>query len=755
MSESNTGEWLEVSVERLYRLLGASTSRRTLIEGYEIDVLARLSWGPVEVSLAIECKQYSGQRGVSQTDMEVFLTKLLIGQRMGRVDKGVFVTTTFFTKTALATAERCNIQCLTFSEFQDQLVYFKEYIDGALQSFDASNLARWYVPPKGSEVEDYELLSAESASQQIHQPLESYVDQVLFASPNKRLAVLGNFGAGKTCLCLSYRNTLLRRIKEDPSARLPIFINLRDFRSGIDIHELITSELQKLPGVRLNLGLCRELQRLGRFIFILDGLDEMATKVDRAVVSENLREIDRLSNEGDNLYLLTCRTHFFQERIAEEFLQDYEVIYLVEWGIAELELYLEKRFGQHAHAYLDRILRTPNLQELSRTPLLADMIAKSLSKIEGGEEPINSAQLYKAYTNEWVGQQSRRRGAVMSLTQRQRFVKALAAKLYTEDRAHLHFSELYEVAREFSGYGDATRLDYFDTDARTCTFITKDSNGNYGFRHRSFLEFFVAEALIDEIRSQIPLVFLRAALSPEVIYFLAGMGIDQGGIDTLMIWSRRFEAGTLSRNSLGVLRSINAEIPAEVAVHYQVGNEWSSLQRARASLDETDAFVSGNYARIYSVVSVALRRYPAMGIDPEDITQDVVLRLLLKRDIIESVTTNLDSYISRAVQAVLRDRLRVIQKRTPVELLSISRVIEPPDIAKNPVETMMEKELSEPLLKAISRLSPREQKILEIVTVERSAKEIGEELGIEPISVKVTLRRIISKLRLELEAGTL
>lgn len=55
----------------------------------------------------------------------------------------------------------------------------------------------------------------------------------------------------------------------------------------------------------------------------------------------------------------------------------------------------------------------------------------------------------------------------------------------------IHFSDLYEIVRDFSGYIDATRIDYFDTDARTATFITKDSEGNYGFRHKSFIEFFL------------------------------------------------------------------------------------------------------------------------------------------------------------------------------------------------------------------------------------------------------------------------
>jgi hypothetical protein len=522
-----TGERLEREVERIYRLLGGSTKRRVLIKGYEIDVFAKFTKGPIEFSVIAECKEYEPGNKVSDQDMRSFALKLLAARECGKADKGVFVTTSEYTKTALSTAEQHNIQCLTLKDLYNQLVNFNEYSHNTIEEFSDAELGKWYIEQTGSDIEDYESLPEKDSESFLHKPLIEYIDHVFFTEGERRLAILGNFGTGKTSFCIKYRDVLLNRYAVDSTQRIPILINLRDFRSGIDIQQLVTNHLQKLPGVQIDLSLCLELQRMGRFLFILDGLDEMATKVDRIVVNENLREIDRLHSEGDNLYLLTCRTHFFQERISDEFLRDYRTVYLTEWGRPELEEYLRKRFKAHWRGYLTRITSIPNLAELSRTPLLLDMIVKSLSKIEEEDrEEIDSSKLYAAYTDEWIVQQSKRRGAVMSARQRKKFAETLAAKLYTEDRIELHYSELYEVAREFSGYGDATRLDYFDTDARTCTFIVRDSLGHYGFRHRSFMEYLCASVIVSEIDEGKPRLFAVKLLPKEALHFIGGMVIS-------------------------------------------------------------------------------------------------------------------------------------------------------------------------------------------------------------------------------------
>jgi RNA polymerase sigma factor (sigma-70 family) len=665
----NIGEELEREVERIYQLLGGSTQRRVIIKGYEIDIFAKFATGPIQFSVIVECKDYKKEKKVSDQEIRSFVAKLLAARECGKADKGVFVTTSTYTKSALSTATRHNIQCLTLEELYNQLVNFNDYIRSAIEEFSSSDLADWYIEQTGSDIEDYDSLTEQDKKKFLNRSLIQYIDKIFTKGQERRLALLGNFGTGKTCFCFKYCDVLLHRYLDNSSQRIPIIINLRDFRSGIDIHQVITNHLQQLPGIQIDLKLCLELQRMGRFFFLLDGLDEMATKVDRTVINENLREIDRLYSEYNNIYLLTCRTHFFQERIADEFLKDYRVIYLVEWGKSELEEYLKKRFGSQWDKYLEQITSTPNLEELSRTPILLDMIAKSLSKIEKDDTyKINSSRLYEAYTNEWIYQQSKRRGAVMSSQQRRKLVENLAVMLFQANRTEIHFSDLYEVAREFSGYGDPTKLDYFDTDVRTCTFITKDSNGNYGYRHRSFMEYFCASRIVNEINIEDIKTLAFKSLPEEIIYFISGMRIKEKGIECLHKWSKQFKNSFLSENAVKILKALGKPLHKEVEEHFGLSRTKfeESLWKAIVLDDEKamNEFINVFYNDLRKMVKLSMIHLDFYNYDVDDAVQDLFLRLWTLRDNLKpkdlvSKYPRIKIWLNQIIKNLLIDRYRL------------------------------------------------------------------------------------------------
>lgn len=670
-----SGEDLEKEVERLYRLLGAEARRRVLIKTYEIDVLAVFRRGPMTFTVIVECKEYNANTRVSDQDMRSFVTKLLAARESGKADSGVFVTTSAYAKTALATASLHNIQCLTLRELYDQLVDFSNYYEYTTQEFANSPLASWYVDQTASDVEDFDTLLGPALTGVLHHPLLTYVDSILFGEGERRLAILGNFGTGKSSFSVKYRDVLLKRWHTSSISRLPVLISLANCRSGLDIHQIVTNELQRLPGVVIDLQLCMELQRMGRFVFILDGFDEMASKVDRVVINENLREIDRLHNDAPNLVLVTCRTHFFQERVADEFLADYRIAYLKDWDRPELEEYFFKRCRDKAPEYLAVIDSDPGLTELSRTPMLVDMILRSLSSLDAAEG-VDAAALYSAYTNEWIVEQSKRRGSVMSTRQRLQFLQILAAKLFCEGRTTLHFSELYQVARDLSGYVDATRIDYFDTDARTSTFITRDMEGNYGFRHRSFLEYFVATIIAAEMSHNSPDVVPKRDLPQEVVYFLQGMTAEGPELDALRTWAQRFDEETLSRNAAKLMIAHGLALPDYIAEHFGAGG-WSALGNALATDDDSamEAFLESNQAELRRIIERYWYRYAAefgrASYDVDDLFAEVLSRLWIGRDKFRLRTLNTPEtlrVLDTLVRTLASDRQRLAERAAPIPL---------------------------------------------------------------------------------------
>lgn len=748
-----TGEGLENEVARIYDLLGADTTTRVLIKGYEVDVQAVVPMGPMQLRILVECKEYAPERRVSDPDMRSFVVKVLAARESGAADKGVFVTTSGYSKDAVATASRHGIDCLTLGDLHNQLVDFSPYIQSSREAFDASPIARWYVPQTGSEIEDYDsLLSPGEASPYLHRPLLDHVDS-LIQGGERRVALLGNFGTGKSSFCAKYADVLIKRHLDDPRARIPVVIQLRDYRSGLDIQDLIVATLGRNFGVRIDSRLCSELQRMGRFIFLLDGLDEMATKVDRAVVNENLREFDRLHRDGANHYVVTCRTHFFQERVSDEFLKGYSTIYLVEWGLEDLRAYLKLRFPEEWRRYFDRISASPRLRDITKTPQFVEMLIEGLSESDlkrAGE--LASSGLYAKYVEKWIESESARRGAVMSAKQRREFVESLAGKLFVDQRSSIHYTELYELAREFSGYGDPTRLDYFDTDARTCSFITKDSAGNYGFRHRSFMEYFAARVAVDELLGGSPSVLRSRELSPEILAFVSEMQVEEANYEQLHEWSGLHTSSdtidqVLSRNSVSMLTAYRQSLRKPVAEAYGVAadDDWALLRRAFVE-DDSDQFSTAIEKLYPRLLQFAKRHLARSGedYDADDIVQEVLVRIWQRdrnrHDLFSDV--NFERYIFSMMRhaAIDRSRLRSRNMPLPIDALdeSLATGITPDDDAVDARDFLKQ---------VMSKLSTREQAVLQSYIDGESTTELSQRLRVAVGSARSLRYRVLSKIR--------
>lgn len=679
--EKETGEGTEKfldEVERIYRLLGAKTLyKKTQIKNQYIPLIVSFSNGPFTFNTIVDVNSDKNLK-VSKEKINELIIKFQTARESGKADKGVFISKSEFTSEAKSIASLHNLTCIKIDELYNQLVYFDDFVEVSLNNFENSNLYNFYINQKGSDVEDYFALTPSEKKEYIHYPLTKYINGLFFEKGERQIAVLGNFGTGKTSLCHKLVNELLKKYKSDPRNRIPVLISLKDYRAGIDIEQLIVSQLQKQPGINIDVKLFGELQKMGRFVFVLDGLDEMATKVDRIVINENLREISRLKESGDNLYLITCRTHFFQDRITDEFLKDYQVIYLTDWGRSELEQYMRKRFPSKWKKYYNQIITKITLEELAKTPMLLEMIVKSLSSFSDDKE-LNNRNLYKTYTNDWIESQSRRKGSVMTMNQRREFVERIAEHLYIEDESSIHFSELYEIAKDISGYIDATRIDYFDTDARTSTFITKDSSGNYGFYHRSFLEFFSAEIITNEICQNTPNLISSKIIQNEVLDFLDYEKIKENGIKYLKEWSTIFKEKNLSRNAVQILLKLDVEIDREAEEYFGFEkSEWDSLENAVLKDDEVafSKFINKYYNTLSLYTKSIIGRYGDVGsFSSDDSSDDVIQELFIKLwtrmkegRIDTKQNLNMEGYLYSMLKFIIINKRRLEAKHQHISL---------------------------------------------------------------------------------------
>jgi RNA polymerase sigma factor (sigma-70 family) len=473
----------------------------------------------------------------------------------------------------------------------------------------------------------------------------------------------------------------------------------------------------------------------------------MATKVDRSVVNENLREFDRLYRESANAYILTCRTHFFQDRAADEFLLGYQTLYLVEWTIRDLESYLTKRFPGAAQKYLDMVRRSKRLKDIARTPQFVEMLFELSDDSISADKDIGSHALYTSYVRRWIEKESTRRGAVMSSSQRQRFAELIAVKLFAADKNRVHYGELYSIAREFSGYGDPTHLDYFDTDARTCTFITRDSDGYYGFRHRSFMEYFCAQIVVKEATEGAPSVLSSRELSPEILTFIAEVPLEREAQRHLEEWVQAEQAGDsqrilLARNSATILAIHGRSASSLPASQPGMTSDWSRLREAVGSKDSQ--LFGELVERLYPELRILAAN---LAPNDEDVLQDALVRIWSAMDSGKLHVLS-DHDFKRYFAVLLRntsiDRMRMRSRRleVPIEAVDAMSI------------QSLRTEMSDAVLgenwimeRARSVLNEHEYRVLEYKVSGHSYEEIARELNMNTVSIKSVYYRIIQKLR--------
>lgn len=734
------GSEFEESVVRILRLLGYTVHRNLTVAGCQIDLYAEYRTGVIPLRLLVECKDYSESTSVGVDEVKEF-SGVLYPARGKIVDKGLLVARHKFTRAAKELAEQAGITLVSFPELTNQLVDFQPYIELVIREFDNLPVSRHYIDLSFSESEDY-LGEDESA---IHRPLDDAVNRILFEDGKSKLALLGNFGTGKSTWCKKYARDMAINYRNDSTKRIPVLIPLTDYETNLDIQQLITNTLQFRYGLRIDLAVCQELQRLGRFILIFDGFDEMAARVDPEIVRENLREINKITRISENVFILTCRTHFFRDRVQAEVLADFDTLFIPEWGEPELREYLEKRFGNAWEEQLKRIYSTHNLAELAQTPLFLEMIIETLPSL--GDRVLR-AELYRAYTSKWIQGQTMRRGARLQQDERRGFVIELAMKLFRDDRPSCHYSEFAPLIKNKFQVSDAAQIDYLQNDVQTCTFLTRNPNGNYEFRHKSFMEFFVAEGLATEIHEHSPAGLRLKRLSPEIRGFLVDLIDRAGAARTLNAWFETTKSDVLRDNSLALLVDLRIEVP-RVEQDPQTAKDAELALFARFLRGDTLAF-NEMVSRYHAPLTSFLKKAGFSSDLASDSAYDALVRLLERRDRVTAIP-DLVPYLFRVAKNIASDHFRKASRR-PVsafgEIAELEGILETSGFYDGIEIHSRERITTISIESAMKQLSSDEELVIRRMLFDgASAGDVGRELGRSLKRVRELRRQALAKLK--------
>lgn len=504
----------KTKVAQFYNAQGFNTQLDLSVGGGEqLDISARVAIGGSILHFGIQCILKDGI--VEAEDVrKIFTTIALARTSPLALHKCIIVSNGTFSVDAKEIAQRSDIDLIRFQDLASQAVNFQTYLQQIVHDFESLDYVSFLV--------ESPYTTDENATTVVINSVFDYVRTEISEGRAANIALLGNFGMGKTVFCRRMASYLAKKHMENPiQNRIPVYVDLRNHKAGTRIEETIISTLQLRFGVNWDTKSFAFLRQTGQLIFILDGLDEMAAKVDRAAINENIREITDLAEMGKNTLIITCRTHFFRSSVDETKLGTFQFLYLLPWGQQELAAYLKKRLPQSYLAVLEKIETVFNLEELAQTPIFLDMIVATLERIVSTDKKINPSSLYDHYTQQWISRQELRRGSVLSHEQKERLMEILAYDMLMRDELKIPYDELNEIIRTKLSVSDE-RIDEVSNDIRTCSFLVRDRD-TYRFSHTSFVEFFVAKKYIKEIKGCQVTDFGKVYFKQEIFQFLLGL----------------------------------------------------------------------------------------------------------------------------------------------------------------------------------------------------------------------------------------
>ena len=420
-----------------------------------------------------------------------------------------------------------NIKVTTVHNILQTVANFSEYLNNYIKNYEDSPIFKkdCYIP-----------LTANLETKEDVGIIDNYFDNWIRSGGQLQLTVLGDYGTGKSTVAkrLAYRQAKKYLVNPE-NERIPILIELKIYQKSISIESLVTDLLINKYSVEIkNFNAFKHLNESGKLLIILDGFDEMASRVDLNVTLANFREFDKLISEKSKV-ILTCRTHYFKNQDEIHKLHEgteiynkidekggYSLLFLNPFKEEDFITYLKKFFHNNWEKYYETIINTYNLRELAEKPILLELMVQTLPQIKIEEnEKLNHASLYDRYTKFWLNRDDWR--SYLTSNDRELITEELALYLFTNDKDKIFYKDLPKIIKEHFTDKKTFEIDFLDQDVRTCAFLNREENGDYSFVHQSFMEFFIAKKFLKELKDNNSDNFRLKKLQPEIIGFIVNL----------------------------------------------------------------------------------------------------------------------------------------------------------------------------------------------------------------------------------------
>jgi NACHT domain/Calcineurin-like phosphoesterase/HEAT repeats len=493
-------------VARLLSLRGYGVEREVTIAGRTVALVANDTASLRPTTYVVGC--YDAENPLGIDEYSAFIHRLSDARRAltGKVD-GLIIATVGFTAEVEMLGRQDGLALQRLSDLERSIIDFTPYVAEQLERLAADPALSYFVEPSiVREGQSHPVAALHALNQWLHHPTLN------------QLTLLGDYGTGKTTLLKAFmREAAIRFMRDTASGgrtRVPLFVDLRDYTQAISLKQIILEMLDSHGISAHSYAAFEYLLKDGQILLILDGFDEMASRGNLDATLRNFRELNKSALEKAKI-VLSCRTHYFHtERHLLRFLghaapvgytdlyreiarkPNFMIVHLQDFTPDQKEQYLLRRC-QDSSASVDRFIRsTYDLGDLSRRPVLLDMIVtswRSLSEEKGG---VTTGILYLRYTDLWLGRNDWQ--LTLDIEAKTQLLERFAIDTMADPDTGLSFEQIPHLIKSWRADLNSIDAQTIDRELRTAAFLIRTHDGFYRFSHKSFREFFFARALLSE-----------------------------------------------------------------------------------------------------------------------------------------------------------------------------------------------------------------------------------------------------------------
>ncbi|NKX13343.1 MULTISPECIES: pentapeptide repeat-containing protein [Bacillus cereus group] len=412
------------------------------------------------------------------------------------------------------TKEYTNILCFTFDELLDDHADFTGYLDWLENEINQREINKNYVPLACIK-EEFDSVTKEKIGESLYNKengwVEGYIDRWLDDPAKKHISVLGEFGTGKTWLTMYYAAQILEKYRSAKERgikrpRIPLVISLRDYAKAVSVESLFSEFFFRKHQIPLpHYQAFQVLNRMGKFILIFDGFDEMASQVDRQKMINNFWELAKTAVPSAKI-ILTCRTEHFPNAMEGRSLLNaelqastasltgeppqFEVLQLQKFDEEQIRHVLLKRTN---YEIVEKIMANEELKDLVSRPIMTEYVLEALPDIESGK-PIDLSRVYLYAVDRKMKRDIKEERTFTSLADKLYFLSELSWEMVSKDQMSLNYRMFPNHLRKLFGsfVQEQKDLDHWHYDMMGQTLLIRNADGDYTPAHRSLLEFFVA-----------------------------------------------------------------------------------------------------------------------------------------------------------------------------------------------------------------------------------------------------------------------